>query len=112
LNTYPRKLDRDDIARPKSIYYVLASEQFPVPELIEYGVAAEKAGFDGGVDKRSFRTLATQRGTFGFSLDSNSRFEPANKSYQFGHWCDMSYLSLSAGDRSSSMGYSRTPCAS
>ncbi len=28
------------------IGYVLAHEQFPVPQLVEYGVAAEKAGFD------------------------------------------------------------------
>jgi F420-dependent hydroxymycolic acid dehydrogenase len=31
----------------KSVYYVLSSEQFPTPELIEYGIAAEEAGFDG-----------------------------------------------------------------
>ncbi len=30
-----------------TVYYVLASEQFTVQELVEYGVAAEHAGFDG-----------------------------------------------------------------
>jgi hypothetical protein len=30
-----------------AIYYVLSTEQFPIQELIEYGVAAERAGFDG-----------------------------------------------------------------
>jgi len=29
------------------IYYALANEQFTIPQLIQYGVAAEKAGFDG-----------------------------------------------------------------
>lgn len=29
------------------VYYVLASEQFPVQELIQYGVEAERAGFSG-----------------------------------------------------------------
>ena len=30
-----------------AIYYVLAGEQFTPPELVEQGVAAERAGFDG-----------------------------------------------------------------
>jgi F420-dependent hydroxymycolic acid dehydrogenase len=30
-----------------AIFYVLASEQFPIEKLVEYGVAAERAGFDG-----------------------------------------------------------------
>lgn len=33
--------------RRPQIYYVLSSEQFPLPELVKYGVMAEKAGFDG-----------------------------------------------------------------
>ncbi len=31
----------------KAVYYVLASEQFTTPELVDYGAAVERAGFDG-----------------------------------------------------------------
>lgn len=34
-------------SKSPAILYVLASEQFPIQELVKYGVAAEKAGFDG-----------------------------------------------------------------
>src|SRR5438445_1527308 len=30
-----------------AVYYVLANEEFQVPQLVEYGAAAERAGFDG-----------------------------------------------------------------
>jgi len=30
-----------------AIYYVLAHEQFSPPELVEQGIAAERAGFEG-----------------------------------------------------------------
>lgn len=41
-----RKATRNESHRPH-VYYVLSSEQFPLPELVQYGVLAEKAGFDG-----------------------------------------------------------------
>ena len=40
------------------IGFVLSHEQFPVPRLVEYAVAAEKAGFRHGVDQRPFAALA------------------------------------------------------
>lgn len=49
----------------KFVYYVLASEQFLVPDLVDYGVAAEKAGFDGVWTSDHFQPWQTNEGHSG-----------------------------------------------
>jgi TAT-translocated FGD2 family F420-dependent dehydrogenase len=47
--------------------FVLAHEQFPVPELVEYGIAAEQAGFDAVWASDHFHPWQDNQGHAGFA---------------------------------------------
>ena len=49
----------------KSLYYVLATEQFPPPDLVDYGAAVEKAGFDGVWASDHFQPWQSNQGHAG-----------------------------------------------
>lgn len=55
----------DNNKKKKSVYYVLASEQFTTPELVDYGAAAEKAGFDGVWTSDHFQPWQSNEGHAG-----------------------------------------------
>lgn len=58
------KPEEETGGRPE-VYYVLASEQFPVSELVEYGRAAELAGFRGVWSSDHFQPWQTNEGHSG-----------------------------------------------
>ena len=51
-----------------AVYYVLASEQFPVAELVEFGHAAELAGFQGVWSSNHFQPWQANEGHSGSAL--------------------------------------------
>ena len=52
----------------KQIGFVLSHEQFPVPQLVELGVAAEQAGFDLISTSYHFQPWQANEGHSGFAL--------------------------------------------
>src|SRR5436305_12182093 len=50
-----------------TVRFVLAHEQFPGPELVEYGIAAEQAGFDAVWASDHFHPWQDNQGHAGFA---------------------------------------------
>ena len=60
------------ITKP-TIGFMLAHEQFPVPQLVDLGVFAEQAGFDLFGHQRSPSTMASQRRARRCGMDHDER---------------------------------------
>lgn len=67
-----------------AIYYVLAHEQFAPPELVEQGVAAERAGFEGVWASDHFQPWQVNEGHSGFAWVTLAALTQRTARIQFG----------------------------
>jgi TAT-translocated FGD2 family F420-dependent dehydrogenase len=69
--------------RPR-FYFTLSHEQFPVPDLIEFGVAAERAGFDGISTSDHFQPWQDNQGHAGLAWVTLAALARATSHLEFG----------------------------
>lgn len=65
-------------------YFVLSHEQFPVPDLVEFGVAAEEAGFDGISTSDHFQPWQDNQGHAGLAWVTLAALARGTSRLEFG----------------------------